>query len=54
MAVCVVSSFFAVKNNTAVNILDMCPGAHGELSQGNIPRNGRLESQCMCVFKFIR
>lgn len=54
MDVCVVFSSFDIKNSSAVNILDMCPGAHGELSQGNVPRSGRFGSQCMCVFKFIR
>lgn len=31
---------FAIKNYIAVNILDMCPGARGELPQGKVPRSG--------------
>lgn len=43
---------FAVKNKTHVNILDVCPGAHGELPQRNIPRSRSLESQNVCITSY--
>lgn len=51
---CAQVGWFSMKNNAAGTILDMHPGAHGEVSQGNIPRGGRFGSQCTCIFKFIR
>lgn len=46
---CAQVGWFSMKNNAAGTILDMYPGAHGEVSQGNIPWSGRFGSQYTCT-----
>ena len=45
-------SLFSIKNNAAVSILDMCPDAHGELSQELYP-GGEDLGHSVCVFSSL-